>query len=168
MPVNGVRRLRSTSTASAFSGDTYNTRVPAPAGRGSDEARRSMAHRNAASVLPEPVGAMTKRVVAVGDGRPRLRLGRGRLRERAREPVAGQPAEPGEGTGAHLAIVQETTDKYQGRAAAMASASASGIPGTRATASRMVCAHASATRPMSIDGSIIRCRHISRVKAIHP
>ena len=59
MPVSGVRRLRSTSTASAFSGDTYSTRVPAVAGLGSDEASRSMAHRNAASVLPEPVGAMT-------------------------------------------------------------------------------------------------------------
>ena len=35
MPVSGVRRLRSTSTASAFSGDTYRTRVPAAGGRGS-------------------------------------------------------------------------------------------------------------------------------------
>ncbi len=60
IPVSGVRRLRSTSTASAFSGDTYSTRVPAVAGRGSLAARRSMAHRNAASVLPEPVGAMTR------------------------------------------------------------------------------------------------------------
>ena len=59
MPVSGVRRLRSTSTASAFSGDTYRTRVPAPAGRGSVSASRSIAHRNAASVLPDPVGAMT-------------------------------------------------------------------------------------------------------------
>ena len=59
MPVSGVLRLRSTSTASAFSGDTYSTRVPAVAGLGSDEASRSMAHRNAASVLPDPVGAMT-------------------------------------------------------------------------------------------------------------
>ena len=59
MPVSGVRRLRSTSTASAFSGDTYSTRVPAVGGRGSLSASRSMAHRNAASVLPEPVGAMT-------------------------------------------------------------------------------------------------------------
>ena len=60
MPVSGVRRLRSTSTASAFSGDTYSTRVPAPAGRGSvAAASSSIAHRNAASVLPDPVGAMT-------------------------------------------------------------------------------------------------------------
>ena len=67
MPVSGVRRLRSTSTASAFSGDTYSTRVALPAvgrrtiglGLGSDEASRSMAHRNAASVLPDPVGATT-------------------------------------------------------------------------------------------------------------
>ena len=58
MPVSGVRRLRSTSTASAFSGDTYRTRVPVPAGRGS-AASRSIAHRNAANVFPDPVGAMT-------------------------------------------------------------------------------------------------------------
>ena len=59
IPVSGVRRLRSTSTASALSGETYSTRVPAVGGRGSLSASRSMAHRNAASVLPEPVGAMT-------------------------------------------------------------------------------------------------------------
>ncbi len=68
MPVSGVRRLRSTSTASAFSGDTYSTRVALPAvgrrdesgaGLGSDEANRSMAHRKAASVFPDPVGATT-------------------------------------------------------------------------------------------------------------
>jgi len=53
--------LRSTSTASALSGDTYSTRVPpgrsGPEGRA---ARVSRAHRNAASVLPDPVGAMTR------------------------------------------------------------------------------------------------------------
>ena len=59
IPVSGVRRLRSTSTASAFSGETYSTRVPAVDGRGSLSASRSIAHRKAASVLPEPVGAMT-------------------------------------------------------------------------------------------------------------
>ena len=58
MPVSGVRRLRSTSTASALSGETYRTRVPARSGRGS-VASRSIAQRKAASVLPDPVGAMT-------------------------------------------------------------------------------------------------------------
>ncbi len=56
-PASGVRRLRSTSTASALSGETYSTRVPA--GRSPAAARLSNAHRNAARVLPEPVGAMT-------------------------------------------------------------------------------------------------------------
>src|ERR1700757_177249 len=63
-PASGVRRLRSTSTASAFSGDTYSTRVPVgrsgPDGRVAGLARVSRAHRNAASVLPDPVGAITR------------------------------------------------------------------------------------------------------------
>ena len=58
MPVSGVRRLRSTSTANALSGDTYSTRVER-VGEGS-RASPSIAHRNAASVLPDPVGAMTR------------------------------------------------------------------------------------------------------------
>lgn len=61
MPVSGERRLRSTSTARALSGDTYSTRQRffASAGGGS-AARRSSEARKAASVLPEPVGATTK------------------------------------------------------------------------------------------------------------
>ncbi|CAM5309403.1 hypothetical protein SGRI78S_01035 [Streptomyces griseus subsp. griseus] len=60
MPVSGERRLRSTSTARALSGDTYSTRQRflASAGGGSAASRSSEA-RNAASVLPEPVGATT-------------------------------------------------------------------------------------------------------------
>ena len=58
IPVSGVRRLRSTSTASALSGDTYSTRVDR-IGEGS-RASPSIAHRNAASVFPDPVGAMTR------------------------------------------------------------------------------------------------------------
>ena len=59
-PASGVRRLRSTSTASAFSGDTYSTRVPArPSGGLPAAPRVSRAHRNAANVLPDPVGAIT-------------------------------------------------------------------------------------------------------------
>lgn len=60
MPVSGERRFRSTSTARAFSGDTYSTRQRflASAGGGAD-ASRSREARKAASVLPEPVGATT-------------------------------------------------------------------------------------------------------------
>ena len=57
MPVSGVRRLRSTSTARALSGETYSTLVPRTSGWC---ASRSIAHRNAASVLPDPVGAITR------------------------------------------------------------------------------------------------------------
>ena len=63
MPTRGERRLRSTSTASAFSGETYRTRVPSlrSAGTGGGSCRsRSMLDRNAARVLPEPVGATTR------------------------------------------------------------------------------------------------------------
>ena len=61
MPTSGERRLRSTSVASALSGETYRTRqrcdgVVGPLARSS---RPSSAQRNAARVLPEPVGATT-------------------------------------------------------------------------------------------------------------
>ncbi len=60
MPVSGLRRLRSTSTARAFSGDTYSTRQRFLGSAGGGvEASWSRAARNAASVLPEPVGATT-------------------------------------------------------------------------------------------------------------
>ena len=60
IPVSGARRFRSMSTASALSGETYSTRVRrfGSSGRGT-AASRSIAHRNAASVLPDPVGATT-------------------------------------------------------------------------------------------------------------
>src|SRR5438067_3692663 len=54
MPAIGERRLRSTSTASAFSGETYTTRQP----RAGAWIRVSIDERNAASVLPDPVGAI--------------------------------------------------------------------------------------------------------------
>ena len=57
MPVSGARRLRSTSTASALSGDTYSTRHRRAGGGGAANIRRSRHHKNAASVLPLPVGA---------------------------------------------------------------------------------------------------------------
>src|SRR3981081_338717 len=56
MPTSGPRRLRSTSMARAFSGETYTTRHPA----GSGYSSWSIAARNAARVLPEPVGARTR------------------------------------------------------------------------------------------------------------
>src|SRR5689334_16474781 len=60
MPASGARRLRSTSTASAFSGLTYSTRHRRIGSSGTDRAAiRSSAERNAANVLPEPVGATT-------------------------------------------------------------------------------------------------------------
>ncbi len=84
MPSSGARRFFSTSTASARSGDTYNTVEPrilesrgasrdggssasaskwlsglSRASAGFDAVSRSMAHKNAARVLPLPVGAHT-------------------------------------------------------------------------------------------------------------
>ena len=76
MPISGARRLRSTSTPSALSGEMYSTRVlrlgafrraPFAVSRpgsssgsaGAETSSRSSAQRKAASVLPEPVGATT-------------------------------------------------------------------------------------------------------------
>lgn len=60
IPASGLRRLRSTSTASAFIGETYSTRQRRRASAGGGvAASRSSAARNAASVLPDPVGATT-------------------------------------------------------------------------------------------------------------
>src|SRR5215212_3594257 len=59
IPFSGARRFFSTSYESAFSGETYTSRVrrsPSGAGRLTS---RSSAHRNAASVFPDPVGAET-------------------------------------------------------------------------------------------------------------
>ncbi len=58
MAERGRRRFRSTAAASAFMGETYRIRTPGSAGEGGLATRRSTAARNAASVLPEPVGAM--------------------------------------------------------------------------------------------------------------
>ena len=76
VPTRGEVRFRSTSTPSALSGERYRTFVaprrreaPAPrravavrsvCGSGDRVARRSIAVRNAARVLPEPVGATTR------------------------------------------------------------------------------------------------------------
>ena len=60
IPVSGARRFRSMSTASALSGEIYSTRVRCFGSCGGTAASRSIAHRNAASVLPDPVGATTR------------------------------------------------------------------------------------------------------------
>ena len=59
-PGEGARRFRSTSTASALSGETYSTRQRSRVSGTGANIRRSIAHRNAASVLPLPVGANTR------------------------------------------------------------------------------------------------------------
>src|SRR6266513_3461085 len=59
MPTSGSRRFRSTSTASALSGETYTIRVAGFFGAG-ENMRWSIAARNAARVFPEPVGAKTR------------------------------------------------------------------------------------------------------------
>ena len=62
---SGPCKLRSTSAPRAFRGDTYSTRTPrthfspASATRAFSPMSASIAHRNAANVLPEPVGAIT-------------------------------------------------------------------------------------------------------------
>src|SRR5919197_818467 len=58
MPTSGSRRFRSISTARALSGETYTMRVRAFA-EADPNIRRSIAARNAARVLPDPVGAST-------------------------------------------------------------------------------------------------------------
>ena len=55
----GTSRLARMSLPSAFNGETYNTRV-AP-GRHAPVANALIAHKNAVSVLPLPVGAATNR-----------------------------------------------------------------------------------------------------------
>src|SRR5690606_4246645 len=60
MPTSGDRRFRSTSAASAFRGETYSTRQRrCGSSGGGSVSNRSIAARNAASVLPDPVGATT-------------------------------------------------------------------------------------------------------------
>jgi transposase-like protein len=74
-------------------GDTYRTRVPAIAGRGSLSARRSLAQQECGQRLSGSCRGDDQRVVPVGDGRPGLRLDIGRRREGPCEPLPGQRAE---------------------------------------------------------------------------
>src|ERR1700679_4087385 len=57
IPTKGDRRLRSTSAASAFSGERYTTLHPRSAVGGVFIISLSRHHRNAVSVLPVAVGA---------------------------------------------------------------------------------------------------------------
>src|SRR6185503_17053911 len=57
IPARGARRLRSTSTANAFSGETYKTRHLLAVSGVSSNISWFRHQRNAVSVLPDPVGA---------------------------------------------------------------------------------------------------------------
>ena len=73
-----------------------------------------MAHRNAASVLPDPVGAMTSVLSPSAMAAHACGLGGGRRGEGAGEPLPRQRAEPGERVDwleLTLAIVPTATDK---------------------------------------------------------
>ena len=63
---------------------------------------------------------------------------------------------------------RQTAVRGSASSGATASPSSAGIPGTRPTTSSSACAHVSAIWPASIDGSMMRCRHISNVKASQP
>ena len=56
IPRNGDRRFFSTSTANARSGERYNNRVRASRSGTGSVINRSIPHKKAANVLPEPVG----------------------------------------------------------------------------------------------------------------
>jgi hypothetical protein len=57
MPTRGARRLRSTSAAKAFIGEIYRTRQRCSCAGGGENISLLRHHKNAASVLPDPVGA---------------------------------------------------------------------------------------------------------------
>ena len=88
-PASGARRLRSTSTASALSGETYRTRQRRLGiGRRRREGRAGPAPRGSGQGLARPVGAR------IGCGRPgrsppSARLGGGGRGERPGEPRPG-------------------------------------------------------------------------------
>ena len=101
MPAIGERRLRSTSWTSALSGETYSTRSRSSgsAGAGSPISR-SRHHRNAARVLPLPVGRTDEGVLAGRDGRPAQGLGgRRRLERRPRTSRAWRVGTTASGSG---------------------------------------------------------------------
>ena len=97
IPVSGDRRLRSTSTASAFSGDRYNTVHRAAgatwlAGRSGDQVVDRGQERG--ECLARPGGRDDQGVVAAADRVPGAGLRSGRFGERGGEPVPDQRVEP--------------------------------------------------------------------------
>ena len=125
MPVSGDRRLRSTSTASALSGETYSTRQRVPGvGRRRRGDQLVDADRNAARVLPEPVGATTRvcRPWPIASQAPAW--AGGRRVEGGREPVPDRRRERRERVrarrlgwrlGGHGAIVRARSDRPPAR-----------------------------------------------------
>ena len=90
-PASGTRRFRSTSTASALSGETYRTVSRSRFAGSGENMSWSMQERNAASVLPLPVGArrsvLSPRRMG---GQPSACAGVGAAKERANQVrVAG-------------------------------------------------------------------------------
>ena len=83
--------------------DVEDARAAFGSGGGGSVASRSIAHRNAASVLPEPVGASTRVWSPVGDRRPAPRLRGGGRVERRLEPCADGGGEGSRLTPATLA-----------------------------------------------------------------
>ncbi len=94
IPDSGARRLRSTSTARAFSGLMYSTRTP---GSSRGVRQRSIAHRKAARVLPDPVGATASTSAPAMDPRPGCRLDVRGSREGRVEPPPRGLGERGQG-----------------------------------------------------------------------
>ena len=105
-PASGAWRFRSTSTASALSGETYTTRSRSRFAGSGENMSRSMQDRNAASVLPMPVGArrsvLSPRRIG---GQPSACAGVGREKVRANQArVAGW--KPSSRSGSTLALTR--------------------------------------------------------------
>src|SRR6185436_10720786 len=94
MPASGARRLRSTSTARALSGDTYSTRQRRAFGGCGENINRSRHHRNAVNVLPLPVGA--------------------RISVDSPRAIAGQPSACGAVGSSKAALNQARTGEWNG------------------------------------------------------
>ena len=99
MPASGASRLTWMSLLSAFSGETYSTRVAS--GRPCDRPSRTSASivaRNAVRVLPEPVGAATRvsRPPAMaGQAATCASVGAGKLRANHAATAGWKPASAG-------------------------------------------------------------------------
>ena len=114
MPVSGLRRLRSTSTASAFSGDTYSTRQRfwGSAGGGLDGQPVQRGEERGQRLAGAGRGDH-QHVRALADRPPGPGLGRGGRGEGPREPAAGRGGEAVEGSicgAGHAPILHPATD----------------------------------------------------------